>query len=84
MHAQTNQKSVTETVLVTARKWQEPDIHIPMSTLTVDSEGLFSGLDSLAQYMSNIRVESSTVQNRVAIRGVSGYDTSLQDPVGYF
>ncbi len=73
-----------DAVVVTARYWEESEDKVPASTEVIDgdrSEGEVTGLD---RYVSNIRIEESSVQTRVAIRGSTGYDTGLQDPVGYY
>ncbi|WP_271272992.1 TonB-dependent receptor [Aliamphritea hakodatensis] len=77
-------KSAADTVVVTARYWEEPEDKVPASTDVIDGDRLDGEVTGLDRYISNIRIEESSVQTRVAIRGSTGYDTGLQDPVGYY
>ncbi|WP_087023164.1 TonB-dependent receptor [Thaumasiovibrio subtropicus] len=74
----------SETYIVTARHWQEPTLMIPASIDTVNVEDRKASPETLEQQVSNVRVEHSSVQTQVAIRGSTGYNTSLQQPVGYY
>ncbi|WP_260260765.1 TonB-dependent receptor [Vibrio intestinalis] len=78
------EQSADETYVVTARHWQEPTLLVPASVENMEIEERKASLETLEQQTSNVRVEQSSVQTRVAIRGSTGYDTSLQQPVGYY
>ena len=73
-----------ETYVVTARHWQEQSALVPASVESVDIDERKANLEPLESQSSHVRVEQSSVQTRIAIRGSSGYDTSLQQPVGYY
>ena len=73
-----------ETYTVTARHWQEPTLSVPASIDSFVPNERQADLEQLDKHVSNVRIEQSSVQTRVAIRGSSGYDTSLQQPVGYY
>ncbi|GAK84008.1 TonB-dependent receptor [Vibrio ponticus] len=67
-----------------ARHWSEDRLDVPASTQTIQIQGHKGDLLELEKQASNTKVEQSSVQTRVAIRGSSAFDTSLQQPVGYY
>ncbi|WP_070962993.1 TonB-dependent receptor [Vibrio sonorensis] len=73
-----------ETQVVTARHWEEPSSKVPASISQIELDARKDDITKIEKRVSNVRVEHSSVQTRIAIRGSSGYDTSLQQPVGYY
>ncbi|MEM0911280.1 MAG: TonB-dependent receptor [Pseudomonadota bacterium] len=73
-----------ETVEVTARFWKEALNSVPVSLAVYEVDERLADLSRLDQQISNVKIEQSSVQTRVAIRGSLGYDTSLQQPVGIY
>lgn len=73
-----------EAVTVTVRHWQELQYTIPENVIVLDQESLSDDLSDLDVHVPNVKIEESSVQTRVAIRGITGLNTGLFDPVGYF
>lgn len=76
-----------ETITVTARQWEESSIDAPVSTTLVTAEEIdksTSDIDIVLDKTANVALEDSGVQTRLSIRGLTGIDNGLQDPVGYF
>lgn len=73
-----------EVISVTSRYWQEPLIKSPQSVTTYQQNERYGDLRQLDYRATNVRIEQSSVQTRIAMRGSSGYDTSLQQPVGIY
>jgi len=75
-------------IVVEARQWREDIQKTPASIDVLSKEELQSPLwnefESLSKKSANILVEQSSVQTRIVIRGTTGANTGLQDPVGYF
>ncbi|EPJ49535.1 MAG: hypothetical protein OFPII_00130 [Osedax symbiont Rs1] len=74
----------SDPMTVTARLWEERPIDIPASVKVISNTQLQPKLTDIDQYISNVRIEQSSVQKRAVIRGSSGYDTGLQDPVAFY
>ncbi len=77
-------ESQVETVTVEARHWNETLTDVPASITVIQDIKLTDGLDVLDSRIANVKIEQSSVQKRVVIRGISGIDGGLQDPLGYF
>lgn len=73
-----------EVISVTSRYWQESLLVTPQSVSTYLQNERYGDLRQLDIQTSNVRIEQSSVQSRIAMRGSSGYDTSLQQPVGIY
>lgn len=90
------EEQATEAMTVTARLWEERPVDIPASVTVIRNtqlqpgfnnsfeNGFENSFDNLDQYVSNVRIEDSSVQKRAVIRGSSSYDTGLLDPVAYY
>lgn len=73
-----------EIILVTTRHWQEPVVDVPATTEIFNVESRLANLSRLDQQLTNVKIEASSVQTRVSIRGNLGYDSSLQQPIGFY
>ncbi|SMH39406.1 TonB-dependent receptor [Azospirillum agricola] len=75
-------------VTVEARQWKEDVRRTPGSVevLTPQEQDspLSGGLAVVAKRSPNVRIEQSSVQTRIVVRGMTGADTTLQDPLGFF
>ena len=73
-------------ITVNARLWDEKIQQVPVSTSIIRPEKGSANLEinTLQNTTAGISLEESSVQTRVIIRGTSGVDGGLQDPVGYF
>jgi len=75
-----------QALTVNARLWSETLIEIPDSTVAIQADAI-NDIDPIEQLLtktSNITLEQSSVQTRTTIRGITGIDGGLQDPVGHF
>ncbi|MEM7561445.1 MAG: TonB-dependent receptor [Pseudomonadota bacterium] len=81
--AQSNE--LAETV-VEARLWEERSDRVPASTQRIEdlSNNATADIYLLQRLSANIGLEASSVQTRATIRGITGLDAGLQDPVGYY
>ena len=83
IHGQNSASYIT----VTARHWDESPSQTPISLTqkkTENSHEIWQDLKAISQQSPNVRIEQSSVQNRVILRGITAVNTGLQDPVGYF
>ncbi|MEM7208899.1 MAG: TonB-dependent receptor [Pseudomonadota bacterium] len=75
-----------EPITVEARYWEEDPNRVPTSASLIDnlSDDPGADVELIQQATPNVTIENSSVQTRINIRGVSGLDSGLQDPVGFF
>jgi len=74
-----------ESVIVTGRHWEENAYLVPETIVLIDTQRLEDdGIELLSAMSPNTVIESSSVQTRIAVRGIVGLDTALFDPVGYY
>ncbi|WP_028293620.1 TonB-dependent receptor [Oceanobacter kriegii] len=84
MWATTSDDAVIPEVVVQARYWQEAPADVPDTVNVIDSEESDQGIAALAAFAPNVRIEDSSVQTRVVVRGSGGFDTGLYEPVAYY
>lgn len=74
-----------DTVSVSPRYWQENNQTTPFVVSSQlhnpQDSSIWSDLDALDGQFANVRLENSSVQQRLVIRGNSAVNTGLQDPV---
>ncbi|GEO82706.1 TonB-dependent receptor [Pararhodospirillum oryzae] len=72
---------------VEARHWAEEAHAVPGSVEVLTRERLenplWGSVGSVAKVSPNARIEDSSVQTRVVLRGMTSANTGLQDPVGF-
>lgn len=86
-YAQDDSAQILDAIKVNARQWQEDSINAPVSSTVIEEQYLNNtntDINIVSQHSANIALEQSSAQTRVSIRGISGIDNGLQDPVGYF
>lgn len=75
-------------VTVEARHWKEDIRRTPGSvevlTPAEQDSPLSGGLAVIAKRSPNVRIEQSSVQTRIVVRGMTSANTALQDPLGFF
>ena len=81
-------ETTIDTLVITARHWQENARQLPATptllTPEPDDHELWSSLESLTGRTANARLEDSSVQKRIVLRGITAVNTGLQDPLGVF
>ena len=79
----THEEPIPE-ILVQARYWEEQPARVPDTVNVISGEQSQMGIGALSAFAPNVRIEESSVQTRVVVRGSGGFDTGLYEPVAYY